>query len=106
MLTGQPSFVLQEFASESVDLYDDVIAGTTSTNGDVNPAPGPGTNSVSSEPTPNHTPYNATNGPPSNIPIKRFQLYVGNLTWVRNESINQMSRFIIFIVIFFFLVDQ
>ncbi|KAK7602235.1 hypothetical protein V9T40_009676 [Parthenolecanium corni] len=76
----------QEFASESVDLYDDVIAGTTSTNGDVNPAPGPGTNSVSSEPTPNHTPYNATNGPPSNIPIKRFQLYVGNLTWWTSDQ--------------------
>ena len=74
----------QEFpGGESVDLYDDVIAGGTSTNGDANPAPGLGTNSASTEPAPNHTPYNATNGPPSNIPIKRFQLYVGNLTRVR-----------------------
>lgn len=67
-----------------MDLYDDVIAGGTSTNGEVNTQPASAASSVSNEPPPNHTtPYNNTNGTPSNIPIKRFQLYVGNLTWVR-----------------------
>lgn len=75
---------MQASANESVDLYDDVVADGNSSNGDVNPTPGPGTNSDGSELAPNHTP-NAANGP-SNIPIKRFQLYVGNLTWVLNES--------------------
>lgn len=82
---------VQEFAGESVDLYDDVIAGGTSTNGDVKPQINSSSSTVSSEPPINHTPYSNTNGAQNPLPIKRFQLYVGNLTWVRISLLVQLN---------------
>lgn len=69
-----------EFAGENVDLYDDVISAPAS-----KPEDGDGPPIIA----PNQHPPEETNGNASyHGPVhghhgRRFQLYVGNLTWVR-----------------------
>lgn len=55
---------------DPADLYDDVIAGSTE---------GP---SVISGPTAINDQSSTINGPTNTSSARRFQLYVGNLTWV------------------------
>ncbi|GBP63826.1 Cleavage and polyadenylation specificity factor subunit CG7185 [Eumeta japonica] len=92
-----------EFGGENVDLYDDVLAAPGSGSGPSGPGPakpedadGPGT--VTAHPpeeTNGATPYNtAASGPPNAHHGRRFQLYVGNLTWLlrKNESAGQLGH--------------
>ncbi|XP_065206960.1 cleavage and polyadenylation specificity factor subunit 6-like isoform X2 [Planococcus citri] len=77
----------QEFAGESVDLYDDVIAGGSSANGDVKPQLSSNSSTISNNDNAlSHAPYSTTNGAQNPLPIKRFQLYVGNLTWWTSDQ--------------------
>ena len=72
-------FLQQECHGDGVDLYDDVIAAPQGSEENVNPNRIPqGAPPVTPGPSPNGLAF-----PPKNPQIlQRFQLYVGNLTWV------------------------
>lgn len=71
----------QEFHGDGVDLYDDVIAappGNEENNSAPNPLPPTAPVPGPPGPSPNGMPF-----PPKNNQImQKYQLYVGNLTWV------------------------
>lgn len=71
----------QEFHGDGVDLYDDVIAAPPGGEENVNSNSIPqGAPPVAPGPSPNGMAF-----PPKNPQMmQRFQLYVGNLTWVSN----------------------
>lgn len=70
-----------EFGGENVDLYDDVIAAPASKPEDGDGPQNSGSSQHAPEETNGNVPYH--NGPSHGHHGRRFQLYVGNLTWVR-----------------------
>lgn len=71
-----------EFGGENVDLYDDVIAAPSKPeDGDRPPSSAPSHNSHPPEETNGNSSYH-NNGPSHHHGGRRFQLYIGNLTWV------------------------
>lgn len=67
-----------------MDLYDDVIAAPTSKpeDGEGPPNAGPPQHQHPPEETNGSVSYHHNNGPSHGHHGRRFQLYVGNLTWV------------------------
>lgn len=84
-------FFQDDFGSENVDLYDDVIAAPSSANNtDSSETNHQAASAASSEETNGNTYSTQGNNITPNVG-RRHQLYVGNLTWVSGNLVCSLT---------------